>query len=188
MTFCGVLSLSQVTSRTLVCIGPILVGPIGLGPTQQERRSGQVGPSSRFHQSVSVRSESKRQSVRFGRSKLDNLGPTGLDQDRTGPRPRLSIPGQSDWHSLRASFSIGFHVYTSVLSNLLKASVTIARTNPTELKFASGTSVASALCTTLRGFDRCNRKCHLRSGGRGIDLRIPTLTGMRITFNCFVCS
>src|SRR5271170_729735 len=83
MRFCGVLSLSQVTSSTLVCIGPVSVGPIGLGPTQQEHRSGPVGPSTPFHQSVSVRSESKRQSVRFGQSKLDNLGPTGLDQDRT---------------------------------------------------------------------------------------------------------
>src|SRR5271168_3115312 len=83
MTFCGVLSLSQVTSITLVCIGPVSVGPIGLGPTQEEHRSGPVGPSFQFRQSVPVRSESKTQSVRFGRSKLVNLGPTGLDQDRT---------------------------------------------------------------------------------------------------------
>jgi len=83
MTFCGVLSLSQVTSIILVCIGPVSVGPIGLGPTQEEHRSGPVSPSFQFRQSVPVRSESKRQSVRFGRSKLVNLGVTGLDWDRT---------------------------------------------------------------------------------------------------------
>jgi hypothetical protein len=83
MTFCGVLSLSQVTSITLVCIGPVSVGPIGLGLTQQQHRSSPVGPRFQFHQSVPVQSESKRQSVRFGRSKLVNLGPTGQDQDRT---------------------------------------------------------------------------------------------------------
>src|SRR5271155_3081143 len=58
-------------------------GPISLGPTQCSHQSGPVGPSFQFHQLVLVRSESKGQSVRFGRSKLVDLGPTGLDQDRT---------------------------------------------------------------------------------------------------------
>jgi hypothetical protein len=66
-----------------VCIGPTKTGPIGLGPTQQEHRSGPVGPSSQFHQLVSVWSESKRQSVWFCRSKLVHLGPIGPDQDWT---------------------------------------------------------------------------------------------------------
>jgi len=91
MTFCGVLRLSQVTSITLVCIGLVSVGPIGLGPTQQEHRSGWVGQSFQFHQWVPVRSESKRQLVWFGRSKLVNLGPTGLDQDRT--ETEVEYPG-----------------------------------------------------------------------------------------------
>src|SRR5271170_5288989 len=92
MTFCDVLSLSQVTSITLVCIGPVSVGPIGLGPTQEEHRSSPVGPSFQFRQSVPVRSESKRQLVRFGRSKLVNLGPTGLDQDRTETKVEHPCP------------------------------------------------------------------------------------------------
>src|ERR1700685_2321908 len=74
MTFCGVLCLFQGTSSTIVCIGPVSVGPIGLGLTQQEHWSVPVGPSSQFHQSVLVRS---------GRSKLVHLGPTGPDRDRT---------------------------------------------------------------------------------------------------------
>src|SRR5271155_3502766 len=91
MTFCGVLSLSQVTSITLVCISPVSFGLIGLSATQQEHRSSLVGPSFQFHQSVQVRYQSKRQSVWFSRSSLLILD--RLDWTRTGPRPRLSILG-----------------------------------------------------------------------------------------------
>src|SRR5271170_4836592 len=59
------------------------LGKIGLGPTQCSHQSSPVGPSFQFHQLVSVQSESKEHSVRFGWSKLVDLGPIGPDQDQT---------------------------------------------------------------------------------------------------------
>src|SRR5271154_5061382 len=79
------------------------LGPIGLGPTHCSHWSGPVGPSFRFHQSVSVRSESKGQSVRFGRSKLVDLGPTGPDQDRT--ETEVVHPWSHSWKSIPDSLS-----------------------------------------------------------------------------------
>src|SRR5271170_3286116 len=73
----------KLISGYIAVCGSCSVRPIGLGPNRCSCRSGQVGPSFKFIQSVSVRSGYKEQLVWFGWSRLVNLRPTGLDQDRT---------------------------------------------------------------------------------------------------------